>query len=99
MQESRINDYWNINGSRDLSDSWTVFTQFTQLNEKPPKGFLWSGERLTRKQLTSGPDHLWPELWRGLSKNAKLRENHKWAIEKPKLDDARRLRGIYNLFH
>ena len=24
-----------------------------------------------------------------------LRENQKWAIEKPKLDNARRLRGIY----
>ena len=29
MQESRIDDYWNIDGSRDLSDSWTSFTQFT----------------------------------------------------------------------
>ena len=27
MQECRIDDYWNINGSRDLSDSWTGFTQ------------------------------------------------------------------------
>ena len=27
MQESRIDDYWNIVGSRDLSDSWTGFTQ------------------------------------------------------------------------
>ena len=43
MQESRIDDYWNIDGSRDLSDSWTVFTQFTLLSEKPPDGFLWSG--------------------------------------------------------
>ena len=24
-----IDDYWNIDGSRDLSDSWTGFTQFT----------------------------------------------------------------------
>ena len=30
-----------------------------------------------------------------MSKNAKLMEKHKWAIEKPKLDNARRLRGIY----
>ena len=30
-----------------------------------------------------------------MSKNAKLREKHKWAYEKPKLDNARRLRGIY----
>ena len=29
MQESCIDDYWNIDGSRDLSDSWTGITQFT----------------------------------------------------------------------
>ena len=62
MQERRIDDYWNIDGSRNLSDSWTGFTQFIQLEEKPPDGYMWSGERLTRKQLTSKPDHLWPEL-------------------------------------
>ena len=45
-------------GSRDLSDPWTGFTQFTLLEEKAPDGFLWSGGRLTRKQLTSRPDHL-----------------------------------------
>ena len=57
-QEKRIDDYWNIDGSRDLSDPWTGFTQFTLLEEKAPD------ERLTRKQLTSRPDHLWPELGR-----------------------------------
>ena len=43
MPERRIDDKWNIDGSRDLSDYWTGFTQFT-LEEKPPDGFLWSGE-------------------------------------------------------
>ena len=28
-QEKRIDDYWNIDVSRDLSDPWTGFTQFT----------------------------------------------------------------------
>ena len=41
-QEKRI-DYWNVDGSRDLSDPWTGFTQFALLEEKPPDGFLWSG--------------------------------------------------------
>ena len=27
-QEKRIDDYWNIDGSRNLSDPWTGFTQF-----------------------------------------------------------------------
>ena len=44
-QERRIDDYWNIDGSRDLSDSWTGFTQFTLLEEKPPDGYMWSGRR------------------------------------------------------
>ena len=39
MQERRIDDYWNIDGSRDLSASWTGFTQFTLLEEKPPDGY------------------------------------------------------------
>ena len=32
-QEKRIDDYWNIDGSRDLSDRWTGFTQLTLLDE------------------------------------------------------------------
>ena len=77
MQERRIDDYWNIDGSGDLSDYWTGFTQFTLLKEKPPDGFTWSGERLTRRELTSRPDHLWPQLWRGLGRNVKLKERQK----------------------
>ena len=41
-QEKRIDDYWNIDGSRDLSDPWTGFTQFTLLEEKAPDGYMWS---------------------------------------------------------
>ena len=87
-QERRIDDYCNIDGSRDLSDSWTGFTQFTLLEEKPPDGFRWSGRRLTTRQLTSRPNHLWPELWIKLGRNANPKEKHKWSDEKPKLDNA-----------
>ena len=38
------------------------------LSEKPPDGSLWSGERLTKRQATSRPDHLWPELWDEIGK-------------------------------
>ena len=50
---------------------------------------------VTRKQLTSRPDHLWPELWKSMVKNAKLKEKQKWSEEKIHLENARRLRGIY----
>ena len=94
MQEKRIDDYWNIDGSRDLSDYLTGFTQFALLEEKPPDGYMCSRRRLTRKQLTSRPDYLWPELWEKMGKNAKLKERQKWSHEKPQLDNARTLRGI-----
>ena len=95
-QEKRIDDFWNIDGSRDLSDPWTGFTQFTLLEEKPPDGYMWSGWRLTRKQLTSKPDHLWPELWKSMGKHAKVKEKPKWSNEKLHLENARKLRGIYS---
>ena len=64
--------------------------------KKAPDGKMWSGERLTRKQLTSRPDHLWPELWKSIGKHAKLKEKQKWSInEKFHLENARKLRGIY----
>ena len=94
-QEKRIDDYWNIDGSRDLSDLGTGFTQFTLLDEKPPDGYTWSGVRLTRKQLTSRPDHPWPELWKSMGKNAKLKEKQKWSGEKIHLDNAPKLSGIH----
>ena len=70
-QEKRIDGYWNIDGPRDLSDPWTGFTQFTLVEEKPPDGYMWSGRRLTRKQLTSSPDHLWPEIWKAMGRRSK----------------------------
>ena len=48
-QASRVDDYWNIDGSRDLSDYWTGFTQSTLLEEKLPEGFMWSGWKINEK--------------------------------------------------
>ena len=51
--------------------------------------------RLTKQQLTSRPDHLWPELWKSIGQHAKLKEKQKWSEEKLHLDNARKLRGIH----
>ena len=37
MQEKRIDDYWNVDSNKHLSDSWKGFTKFTLLKEKPSK--------------------------------------------------------------
>ena len=52
---------------------------------------MWSGERLTRKQLTSKPYHLWPELWKSMGKHIKLKEKPKWSEEKLHRENARKL--------
>ena len=95
MLEKKMDDYRNVDGDRELSDTWTGLTRFTFLDEKPPDGHTWSGKRLTRKQTTSRADTLWPEMWTHMSDASKRKEKQKCAIEKPKLDNARRLRDIY----
>ena len=95
-QERRNDDFWNIDGSRGVSDSWTSFTLSTPLEEIPPDGYMWSRWRLTRRQLTSRPDYSWPQLWEKMGKHAKLKEKQKWSHEKLQFDNARKLRGIYS---
>ena len=93
LQEKRINDFWNVDSGKHLSNSWTGFTQFIPLKEKPLNGYMWSGERLTKIQTTTRPDHVCPKMWTKMGKAAQSRE--KWPKEKPKLDNARRRTGIY----
>ena len=44
---------------------------------------------------THNPDDVWPGLWNYLSDAAKKKVKQRWAIEKPKLDNARQLKGIF----
>ena len=40
---------------------------------------------------------MWPDAWIRIGKAAQRREKQEWAIEKPKLEHARKLRGIYSI--
>ena len=96
-QEKRIYDYWDVDKNRNLSDSWTAFTRFTLLDETPSRGFPRPGGRLTKIQTASRLDHIRPGAWIRIGKAAQRREKQEWAIEKPKLEHARNLRGIYSI--
>ena len=94
-QERRIDDYCNIDGSRDLSDSWTGFTQFTLLEKKPSRRIyvvrVETDEKTADIQARSS-------MARILGENGKECQTEgvaKWSHEKPQLDNARKLRGIY----
>ena len=95
LQEKRIDDYWNVDANRCLSDSWKGFTKFSLLRENPPKGCMWSGARLTNIQATTRHEHVWPKIWTKIGKAAQKSEKQQGANEKPKLDSARRLRCIF----
>ena len=64
---------------------------------KPPYGNTWSGGRLTKIQATSTPDYLWPEVSFDMSASAEQEERRHWASGKPKPDNARKLRRIYQI--
>ena len=34
LLEKHVEDYWNVDGERELSDAWTAFTRFIVLNER-----------------------------------------------------------------
>ena len=100
LQEKRFDDSWNVDANRSFSYSLKGFTKFTLLKEKHPKGYLYiygPGERLTKTQATTRPENVWPEVWTEIGKAAQMREKQEWANEKPKLDHARRLRGVYSV--
>ena len=56
LQEEPVDDHWNVDANRSLSDSWKGFTKFTSMKEKPPKDKMWSGKRLTKIQATTRPE-------------------------------------------
>ena len=81
LLESRIDDNWNVDGSWELSGPWKGFTQFTKLNEKPPDGYRWSGERLTKVHARTRPDYSWPEIRSNTSKPTQQKKKKHGAIE------------------
>ena len=84
-----------MDGENELSDARKGFTRSILLNERPPDGFSWSERRLARKQTTSRPDNVWLDRWKHMSDAANMKAKQRWAIEKPKFDNARQLRGIF----
>ena len=96
--------FWHVDRDREWSDTWTGFTRFSLLNERNHQmGPHGRGETDKKKQTTLRPATLWPEIWKDMTDAFKRKEQQKWAIEKPKLDNAGRLRGVYrqkwNLLH
>ena len=83
MQEKRIDDYWNADSNRHLSDSWKKTSQRIYV--------VW--ERLTKVQTTTR-SRVARSMDKKLVKPLKIEKNKNEKNERPKLVNARRLRGI-----
>ena len=61
-------------------DSWTGFTPFYSFGRETSRGiFVVGRRRRTKRQATSRPDHLCPEIWKSMGRNAQLKEKQKWS--------------------
>ena len=60
--ERRIDDHWNIEGDRDLSDAWTGFTRFTIKTFRKENMVRGAAD----KKQTTTPDDLWPEILKNM---------------------------------
>ena len=92
LLEATNDDYWNSDGDKSLSQPCIGVTRFALLNKNPPEGHMWVQGRLTKKQVTARPGHMWPEEWSNMSKRSQRKAINKWAEEKPNLDEAREQR-------
>ena len=92
---------WMITGTVDveseLSDAWTGLHKIYFIERKTtwliyhgPGREDWQENRRPQGQTMSGQS-----MWKRVSDASKRKAMQKWAIEKPKVDIARRLRGIF----
>ena len=63
LMEKDIEDHRNVDGERELSDAWTGFTRFIFSTKGHLMDTHFPVERLARKQNTSRPDDVWPDMW------------------------------------
>ncbi len=84
--------------TRELSDVWKGETQFEVIRKDVPDGFTSVGGRLIRKQTTSRPGDIWPEVYEAMSKQMRKKAHAAWQVRNQQIRIARERRGICVLF-
>ena len=82
-QEKRIDDYWNIDENRSLSDSWTDFTKFTLIERDTSKRIFVvrcetdknSNDCTSRSFLAWSMDKNWKTRWKKRKTRMGTRKN------------------------
>ena len=94
LEESRIDDCWNVDADRNLSDSWQDSRNSLYWAKNFPKDAC--GPVSAWQRFKQPPDQIMCGLEHGLACQKQLRKKASMGhLKKPKLDDARKLRDIY----
>ena len=91
LQESKLDENWNVEGETQLSRSWKGFTRCTFLDERSTSRHRWAGRRSQRPDLIIIGQRF-GQTCRFL--NGKKAEAGK---EKNRPNAARQWRGLYNI--
>ena len=93
-QEKRMDDYLNVDGNRNLSDSWTGFTRFSFLNSN--KIYVVRGET-DKIQTTLRPDHIWPDGWIRIGKPREEERNKNGQSRNQNSNMPQKLKGHFSV--
>ena len=94
MQEKRVHDYWNVDSNKHFVRFVERVHEIYSVEGEASKRTYVVGVRLTIVQTTTRPDYVCPEVWTKIGEAAQNWEKRERKNEKPKLDNARRRRGI-----
>ena len=94
LQGKRIDDYWNVDVDRSLSDSWIGFTKFTLKNQKSHEGFI----NLVSDIKKSSNYEIWSFMvWNIISHiwSYSTKRRVTMIYRQTKLDNTRKFKDIY----
>ena len=95
LQEKTIDDYWNVDSNRSLSDSWTGFSKFTRLKEKTSTKIHVVRKENDKNSHDDQTQIMVRKYRRELVTPLRIVKKQELAKEKLELDNARKMKGFY----
>ena len=95
LQEKTIDDYWNVDSNRSLSDSWTGFSKFTRLKEKTSTEIHVVRKENDKNSHDDQTQIMVCKYRRELVTPLRIEKKQELAKEKLELDNARKMKGFY----
>ena len=72
LQEATIDDNWNTDGDKSLSELWIGVTRLALLNKNQPEGYMWVPKQTDEKKKKGHykTRNMWSEEWSNISEGS-----------------------------